>query len=74
MKRLEAEWLVFREMHVPKEASAMQLGATRRAFYSGAGAIFAIMTAMLDPNNPDATDADLGKMDDLYTELKEFRG
>ena len=72
MKRLEKEWVSYRDSVVPKDASAVQLEETRRAFYAGAAAIHSVIMRMLEPG-AEATESDVANMQELYGELLRFR-
>lgn len=69
MKRLEPKWLDYREMVVPKNASAIQIEECRRAFYAGAASIYDVI---LDHETPESTEGDMQKMRDLVNELEAF--
>ena len=70
MRRLEAQWQVFRAVVIHRQASPTQVEEMRRSFYAGASALFDVVMGMLSPGT-EATPADLVKMDELHQELTD---
>jgi len=56
---------------LPKDAPAVQIQETRRAFYAGAQALFSNVMTILEPG-AEPTDNDLIFMDALVRELAQF--
>lgn len=65
------EWAEYCKQVVPKEAGYNQVKETKRAFFSGANALFHVIIKRLEPGQ-DATEADLKFMDSVDAELKQF--
>lgn len=70
-KRIAAKWADYRERVVPVDAPPVQVRETQMAFYAGAAALFDTVMNGLSPE-PDATDSDIGMMDEIMRELTEF--
>lgn len=65
-------WEGYRELVVPKQASAAQVVETQRAFFAGALALYEyIMRHGLDAGD-EITDGDLERMADVDRELRAF--
>jgi hypothetical protein len=43
LKTLDAAWKLYLETVIPRDASATQIIETKRGFYAGASAVFAVM-------------------------------
>ena len=71
MQRLEAEWLDYKMRVVPRDAPAIQIKETRRAFYAGAMAFYSQVMSLLEPG-PEPTAKDLQMVGDMVEELIEF--
>ncbi len=66
---IAAGWEGYKLLKAPIALSERQ----REAFFAGAQHLFAsIMNSGLDESTPDATDADLKRIDNIARELKEF--
>jgi hypothetical protein len=73
MKQIEMEWETYRHLVMPPQAGEMQFMETRRAFYAGAKAMFALISEISDPKTgPEATQNELQRVDGLANELEEF--
>ncbi len=68
---IELGWLALRKAAIPADASEVQLAEMRKAFFAGAQHLFASILSILEPGE-DATEADLGRMDKIDAELREF--
>lgn len=68
---IEAGWVAFSEITIPKDASSAQMNDMRTAFYAGAQHLFGSIMTILDPGD-EPTDADLARMDQIDRELREF--
>jgi hypothetical protein len=68
---IEANWVGYRAMVVPRGAGPVQVEECRRAFFAGAQALFASIMTILDPG-AEPTDADLKRMDAINDELRAF--
>jgi hypothetical protein len=71
MKRLEKVWLTYRHFVIPKDAPAVQVSESRRAFYAGADGLLNEILGMLDADS-EPTPADILKMEEISQELKDF--
>jgi len=71
MKLIADEWRDYEIKVIPLDAPEVQRTESRRAFYAGARSLFCGIVNMLDPGS-EATQADLGKMDAIQTELDQF--
>jgi hypothetical protein len=71
MKLLETEWMRYRNAVIPKDASPVQLLESRRAFYGGAWALYALMMNSLHPD-VEPTESDTKMMAKLDAEMREF--
>ncbi len=54
-----ALWDSYERAVVPKEAGLEQRTECRRAFYAGAGAVFAAIASIVDPTTEEVTAGDL---------------
>ena len=70
-KIIEAGWLSYLHLVVPRNASAVQVEETRRSFFAGAQHLFGSIMTMLEPGM-EPTETDLKRMDYIAVELKEF--
>lgn len=70
-KRIEKEWLDYRNDVIPKEAGLVQLQECRRAFYAGAWGLLQLILNQVEPGT-EPTDADLQMMSEIRQELEEF--
>jgi hypothetical protein len=71
VKIIETEWQDYRRKVIPLHASEIQLQESRRAFFAGAWAYYALVMHRLDPG-AEPTDADMKFMEDLDREMREF--
>ena len=71
MKLLETEWMTYRNKVLPKNAGEVQITESRRAFFGGAWAIYALMMNALEEGT-EATPADVRLMEKLHNEMVEF--
>ena len=62
-------WASYREQVVPREAHAVQIEETKRAFYAGAAAMFG---AMLEAVKPEEEEACEGRLEALDRELSDY--
>lgn len=67
-------WTTFLLMVVPTNASDIQRGEMRRAYYAGAEAVLQIMMKQLDhTTDPDEiTDNDMRLMEDVHEDIVQF--
>jgi hypothetical protein len=72
MKLLETEFLNYRNALIPRDAGPVQLGESRRAFFAGAWALYALILNNLEPGTDD-TPKDLELMEKLDAEMREFK-
>lgn len=70
-KLIEAGWVGYRLMVMPKDAPPVQINECRIAFMAGAQHLFTSIMTVLDPG-AEPTDADLQKMDLIDKELRKF--
>jgi len=70
-KIVEAGWVSYLRLVVPRNASAVQVEETRRSFFAGAQHLFGSIMTMLDVG-AEPTEADLGRMDQIHAELQAF--
>ena len=70
-KLVEAGWMGYRVLTVPKDASEIQVTETRRAFFAGATHLFFSLMAVMDPA-AEPTEADEDKMEKIHHELTAF--
>lgn len=70
-KLIEAGWVGYRMMVLPRDAPDIQISECRLAFFAGAQHVFASMLAMLEPDE-EVTDADLARVEMIDMELREF--
>jgi hypothetical protein len=70
-KLVSEAWLSYRDAVIPKDAGSTQLIETRRAFYAGCHSLLTAIMGALEPGT-DATDADLGIMEGIQSELDQF--
>jgi hypothetical protein len=70
-RRLLESWNEYKDKVVPKEASASQVEETRRAFWGGAGTLFAILTGEISATE-EVTEPDMDVLDDVNAEINEF--
>lgn len=73
MKPIETAWTSYREAVVPKDAPPIQLQESKRAFFGGAWALYALLMNDLDHSTDEDTPQDLGLMMKLDAELRGFR-
>jgi len=71
MKLLETEWINYRNAVIPAAAGSAQLTESRRAFFAGAWAIYALIMNRLEAGTEE-TPADLKLMASLDSEMREF--
>lgn len=71
MNTIKSAWESFASEVLPKDCSAIQREETEKAFYSGCGAMFGLMTGPLADMNEEAC---LHAMDGLHTEILSFAG
>ena len=64
-------WEGYLDMVVPNGASNVQKNETRQAFFAGASVLFHALMGALEEGD-DMTQADLGLMTNLQTEIDEF--
>lgn len=70
---VRALWDSYERAVVPKEAGLEQRTECRRAFYAGAGAVFAaIASIIVDPTTEEVTVGDLLAMERIHEELDQF--
>jgi hypothetical protein len=72
-KLVEAGWKIFEQLFVPPAVGDAQRNDMRIGFFSGAEHVFNSVVSALDDGTPEATGADLSRMDKLDDELKIFR-
>jgi hypothetical protein len=65
-------WDAFLRTSLPAGAPATQITEMRKAFYTGAWAVFQVLTRVGLDDGVEATKADLEYMDRLDTEMKAF--
>lgn len=70
-KLIEAGWVGYRMLVLPKNAPQIQIDECRMAFMAGSQHLFHSIAWMLDPGD-DATDADERKMELIDKELRVF--
>jgi hypothetical protein len=70
-KLIEANWIGYRALVVPRGAGPVQVEECRRAFFAGAQALFASIMTVLDPG-AEPTETDLKRMDAISDELRAF--
>lgn len=70
--RLGAEWRVYRTKVIPLAAPAIQATECRRAFYSGAGAMFNLLMASVRAGDEEPAQDELARVADLEGELDSF--
>jgi len=70
-KIIEAGWTSYRYMVVPKNAGAVQVEETRKAFFAGAQHLLSSLMTILDAG-VDPTEQDLSRMDSIHNELQGF--
>lgn len=68
---IEAGWMSYLYVVLPKNASDVQIRETRKAFFAGAQHLFATMLTVLEPGT-EATDNDLNRMTQINEELERF--
>jgi hypothetical protein len=71
MKRLEAKWLSYRTVVIPKDAGELQVRESRRAFYAGAGALLETILGFLGSGD-EPSEQELASMDQIANEIREF--
>lgn len=71
-KVIEAGWLGFKTICIPKYASEAQLRDMRIAFFAGALHIFTSILSTLDPGK-EPTEEDMKRIDKIHGELEEFQ-
>lgn len=72
-KLVEAGFAAFAHLVIPKDAPAVQVQEMRLAFMAGAEHVFSSIMAIMDPGE-EPTDSDLRRMDQIHTELENWRG
>lgn len=70
-KIIEAGWVGYLHLVIPRNASQVQLDETRIAFFAGAQHLLASIVSVLDPGK-EPTDADLARMGKIQAELDQF--
>lgn len=70
-KIIEAGWISYRMLVLPKDASDVQVDETRKAFFAGSQHLFASMMRTLDPGT-EPTEQDLVRLDHIHAELSAF--
>jgi hypothetical protein len=68
---IEKSWLSYRSAVIPQAVGVTQVTECRRAFYSGAAALYATIMTILDPGQ-EATENDLRTMGLIDAELRRF--
>jgi len=68
---IEAGWIAYRHLVLPKGASAVQIEECRIAFFAGAQHLFGSVLTMLDPE-AEPTARDLSRMHQINAELRSF--
>jgi hypothetical protein len=71
MKLIETEWNNYRNAVIPKDAPPVQVVESRRAFFAGAWALYALQMNHLDEDR-EPTEADLKFMASLDAEMRQF--
>jgi hypothetical protein len=71
MKLLETEWVNYRNAVIPRDAGSAQLTESRRCFYAGAWALYALMMNRME-GVAEPTDGDMNLMASLDAEMREF--
>jgi hypothetical protein len=71
-RRIQAEWYGFEKAVLPATAGENQRIETRKAFFAGASAIFALLVKGVSPGTGEPTDGDMALMDDLAAEIRDF--
>lgn len=66
------EWRSYRGEVLPRNAPAVQVRETRRAFYAGAAAWFGLMLRAADQPGDEPTEVELSRVDALNAELEAF--
>lgn len=72
-KRLLEEWERYRRQVIPANAGRVQVEETRRAFYGGAGNMFALLTNSVSEGDSEPSAADLALLEGLQAELLAFQ-
>ena len=70
-KLVEAGWVIFRKLVLPKDAPEDQIREMRIAFFAGAQHVFSSIMNVLDPGE-EPTEKDMKRMDHLHNELQRF--
>jgi len=70
-KLIEAGWVGYQLMVLPKGASEIQVNECRLAFFAGAQHLFGSIMTVLDAGD-EPTDDDMARMDLIDRELEEF--
>jgi hypothetical protein len=70
-KIIEAAWISYAERVIPATAPPVQYQECRRAFYAGAGGLFAGIMTVLDPG-AEPTEADCARMESIQNELDGY--
>ena len=68
---LEAGWLSYRIVVMPRECSEVQIEETRRAFYAGCNHLFTSIMTSLDPGTEETPD-DIKRFEYIQKELEEY--
>ena len=71
MKLIATEWENYKRAVLPKDAPAVQVTESRRAFYAGSWAFYALVMNLLDSDR-EPTEKDLQMMANLDAEMREF--
>ncbi len=70
-KLIEAGWVSYLHLVVPKTAGSVQIEETRRGFYAGSQHLFASIMQVLE-DGAEATETDMKRLDNIQAELDEF--
>lgn len=68
---LAEQWRFYLDDVIPKGAGQTQVQETRRAFYAGAVACFAVLNSFLD-GGTEPTDAEIQRVEGMVQELEDF--
>lgn len=71
MKTMNEQWQSFLEMAVPSDAGPTQVIITKRAFYAGARAFYAVLDAIAEDGD-ELTQQEAEDMTALEKELEDF--